>query len=122
MTSTLTEPSNIAHSCSVLVVDDERNIRRTLSMVLDGEGYQVVEAESAERALELLHLPEQPIDLAIFDLKLPGMSGLDALAQLRAPIYEDKVVDFILELANVTEKKVTREALLKDDEDEKTAA
>jgi trigger factor len=46
-----------------------------------------------------------------------------ALAQLRAPIYEDKVVDFILELATVTEKKVTREELLKDDEDaEKTAA
>jgi trigger factor len=46
-----------------------------------------------------------------------------ALAQLRAPIYEDKVVDFILELADVTEKKVTREELLKDDEDaEKTAA
>ncbi len=47
----------------------------------------------------------------------------NALAQLRAPIYEDKVVDFILELANVTEKKVTREDLYKDDEDaEKTAA
>jgi trigger factor len=45
----------------------------------------------------------------------------NALAQLRAPIYEDKVVDFILELANVTEKKVTREDLYKD-EDEKTAA
>jgi trigger factor len=47
----------------------------------------------------------------------------NALAQLRAPIYEDKVVDFILELANVTEKKVSREDLFKDDEaDEKSAA
>ena len=46
----------------------------------------------------------------------------NALAQLRAPIYEDKVVDFILELANVTEKKVTREELYKDDETEKGAA
>ena len=46
----------------------------------------------------------------------------NALAQLRAPIYEDKVVDFILELANVTEKKVTREDLYKDDETEKSAA
>jgi trigger factor len=46
-----------------------------------------------------------------------------ALAQLRAPIYEDKVVDFILELATVTVKKVTREELLKEDEDaEKTVA
>jgi len=49
-------------------------------------------------------------------------NNTNALAQLRAPIYEDKVVDFILELANVTEKKVTREELYKDDEAEKTAA
>ncbi|NGX98296.1 MAG: trigger factor [Candidatus Afipia apatlaquensis] len=48
-------------------------------------------------------------------------SNPNALAQLRAPIYEDKVVDFILELANVTEKKVTRDDLLKEEED-KTAA
>ena len=48
-------------------------------------------------------------------------SNPNALAQLRAPIYEDKVVDFILELANVTEKKVSRDDLLKEEED-KTAA
>jgi trigger factor len=48
-------------------------------------------------------------------------NNANALAQLRAPIYEDKVVDFILELANVTEKKVTREDLYKD-EAEKSAA
>src|ERR1700704_1525104 len=48
-------------------------------------------------------------------------NNTNALAQLRAPIYEDKVVDFILELANVTEKKVSREDLFKD-EDEKSAA
>ena len=49
-------------------------------------------------------------------------NNANALAQLRAPIYEDKVVDFILELANVTEKKVSREDLFKDDEAEKSAA
>ncbi len=49
-------------------------------------------------------------------------SNVNALAQLRAPIYEDKVVDFILELATVTEKKVSREDLYKDDEAEKSAA
>jgi trigger factor len=49
-------------------------------------------------------------------------NNANALAQLRAPIYEDKVVDFILELASVTEKKVTREDLYKDDEAEKSAA
>jgi trigger factor len=49
-------------------------------------------------------------------------NNANALAQLRAPIYEDKVVDFILELAKVTEKKVTREDLYKDEEAEKSAA
>lgn len=84
MTTTDTDRNQASQAGIVLVVDDERNIRRTLGIVLEGEGYQVMEADSAERALELLHRPEQPIDLAIFDLKLPGISGLEALAQLRA--------------------------------------
>ena len=49
-------------------------------------------------------------------------NNANALAQLRAPIFEDKVVDFILELASVTEKKVTREELLADDEADKGSA
>jgi trigger factor len=49
-------------------------------------------------------------------------NNAQALAQLRAPIFEDKVVDFILELANVTEKKVSREELFKDEDAEKSAA
>ena len=49
-------------------------------------------------------------------------NNANALAQLRAPIYEDKVVDFILELATVTEKKVSREDLFRDEDGEKTAA
>jgi len=49
-------------------------------------------------------------------------SNPQALAQLRAPIYEDKVVDFLLELAKVTDKPVGRDELLKDDEDDATAA
>jgi trigger factor len=40
-----------------------------------------------------------------------------ALASIRAPIYEEKVVDFVLELARVDEKKVSREDLFKEDED-----
>jgi trigger factor len=42
-----------------------------------------------------------------------------AVAAIRAPIFEEKVVDFLVELAKVTEKPVSREELLKDDEDEK---
>lgn len=42
----------------------------------------------------------------------------DAIAGLRAPIYEDKVIDFIVEKADVTDKTVTKEELMKSDEDE----
>ncbi len=68
---------------TILVVDDERNIRRTLGLVLSGEGYRVAEAESAEQALALIESGQTPVDLAIIDIMLPGMSGLDLLARLR---------------------------------------
>ncbi|MBX3128416.1 MAG: sigma-54-dependent Fis family transcriptional regulator [Polyangiaceae bacterium] len=77
---------------TVLVVDDEKNIRRTLEMVLSGEGYRVLEAENAEDALALLNSPSAPVDLAIFDLKLPKMSGLEALQKLRADDVELPVI------------------------------
>ena len=41
------------------------------------------------------------------------------MAQIRAPLYEDKVVDFLLELGQVTEKKVSREELFKEDDEAK---
>jgi two-component system, NtrC family, nitrogen regulation response regulator NtrX len=68
---------------TLLIVDDERNIRRTLALVLRGEGYQVVEAESAEAALELLTHGETPVELALVDLLLPGMNGLQLLERVR---------------------------------------
>ncbi|XXX81916.1 sigma-54 dependent transcriptional regulator [Sorangium sp. So ce134] len=72
-----------AASPTVLIVDDERNIRRTLGLVLQGEGYQVAEAPSAEAALELLAHGDTPVDLALVDLLLPGMNGLDLLQRVR---------------------------------------
>jgi DNA-binding NtrC family response regulator len=66
---------------TILVVDDEPNIRRALRMVLEPEDYQVVDAESAEKALEVLGV--EPVDLAIFDIHLPGMDGLALLSKAR---------------------------------------
>src|SRR5580698_6867926 len=68
---------------TVLVVDDEKNIRRTLQLVLEGEGYRVLGAETAEQALAVLASPETPVDLVVLDVQLPDMSGLDALAKIR---------------------------------------
>jgi DNA-binding NtrC family response regulator len=64
---------------TVLVVDDEKNIRRTLRMVLEGEGYAVEESESGEEALARAG----EADVILLDVKLPGMSGLEALPRLR---------------------------------------
>jgi two-component system nitrogen regulation response regulator NtrX len=69
---------------TVLIVDDEKNIRRTLQLVLEGDGYRVLGAETASQALSVLASPEAPVDLAILDVKLPDMSGLDALAKIRS--------------------------------------
>ena len=46
----------------------------------------------------------------------------NAVAGIRAPIFEEKVVDFLTELATVTEKPITREELYKDDEEAPAAA
>ncbi len=68
---------------TILVVDDERNIRRTLDLVLRGDGYDVLEAGSAEKAVEILEGGGRPVDLLILDINLPGMSGIDLLSRLR---------------------------------------
>ncbi len=66
---------------TVLVVDDEKNIRRTLRMVLEGEGYGVEDAASAEQCLAIMD--RRPIDCVLLDVKLPNMDGLEALMRIK---------------------------------------
>lgn len=70
----------------ILVVDDERNIRRTLRMVLEGEGATVLEAATGEEALaELGSVAEEGlIQVLIMDVMMPGLSGLEVLERLSA--------------------------------------
>lgn len=71
----------------ILVIDDEDLIRETVAMALADEGYQVVMAESGQRAIELMfpHSNQQGlrVDLAIVDLMLPGVNGLDICRLMR---------------------------------------
>ncbi len=68
-------------AATILVVDDEKNIRRTLRMVLEGSGFNTLEASSAEQCLETLETNE--VDLLILDVRLPKMSGIEALEKIR---------------------------------------
>jgi DNA-binding NtrC family response regulator len=65
----------------ILVVDDERLVRWSLRQKCEEWGYHVVEADSGEPALKLA--PHESPDLVLLDVRLPDMSGLDVLAQLR---------------------------------------
>jgi len=67
----------------ILVVDDEAAERITLGEVLRLEGYQVTLAASGEEALSLTRQAENPYDLAILDLRLPGVDGLQVLEGIR---------------------------------------
>ena len=114
---------------TVLAVDDEKNIRRTLAMVLEGDGYNVLEADSGEQALELLARAGRPIDLAILDLKLPGIGGNEVLERLRAeeatralPVIvvsghatvQDAVLALKLGASDFFEKPLSRERVLSE--------
>jgi two-component system response regulator AtoC len=66
---------------TILVIDDERLIRRSVSKRLGAEGYTIVEAETGKAGIEIA--AAQPIDLAVLDYRLPDTDGLAVLKQLR---------------------------------------
>ena len=68
-------------SATILIIDDEPQIRRFLRISLAAQGYTVVEAATGAQALTQIALA-QP-DLAVLDLGLPDMDGKDVLARLR---------------------------------------
>jgi len=74
----------------VLIVDDEGNIRRLVSSLLESEGYSTVEAESGEAALKAMGSQEP--DAVLLDLALPGASGLEVLERIAGDWPEVPVV------------------------------
>ncbi|HEV3065638.1 MAG TPA: response regulator [Chthoniobacterales bacterium] len=68
-------------SSRILIVDDETNVRLNYRITLETEGYEVFEASTSASALQ--ELIERPFALAILDLRMPGMDGLELLAKMR---------------------------------------
>jgi len=69
------------HVATVLVVDDEPQIRRVLRATLSSNGYEVIEAKSGQEAIEMV-VTERP-ELILLDVNMPGMSGLEACNKIR---------------------------------------
>ncbi len=71
----------MSKSATILVVDDEPQIRRVLKTTLAANGYTVMEARDAEAALEQVR--DAAPDLVLLDSNMPGMSGLEACREIR---------------------------------------
>jgi len=95
---------------SILVVDDEREIVRSLQRSLHAHGYTVFTASTGEEALE--KLTQNRPDLLLLDLLLPGMSGLEVCRQVRAV---SNVPIIVLSVKNTERDKVEALDLGADD-------
>ena len=67
---------------SILVVDDDPNLRKTLADILKVKGYQTVVAANGAEAIALAE--STPVSLALIDLMLPDMPGIEVMARIKA--------------------------------------
>lgn len=74
----------------ILVADDESAIIGFITEVLHNEGYNVCTVKNGESALQAIHV--YPPDLVILDHSMPGMTGGEVLAQLRAEGYDTPII------------------------------
>lgn len=75
---------------TVLVVDDEKNIRETLKDVLEDEGYQVLVAEDGKQAVDILK--KDHIDVMLLDLWLPKIGGMEVLDRVKRQYGEVEII------------------------------
>ena len=77
-------------AASILVIDDDRDMRRVLRDFLVRSGYGVIEAATGDEALRLIE--STPVDVVILDKEMPGMNGFEVLASLRRQRPETPVI------------------------------
>jgi DNA-binding response OmpR family regulator len=86
----MTTATTAAPARRVLVVDDDATLRHALTSILDQAGYRTDQARDGPEALSKLQ--QQPVDLLLLDIGLPGISGFDVLAQTRTQTAPPRVV------------------------------
>src|SRR6202451_2172577 len=95
--------SNPSSAGSVLIVDDESEIRESLQTLLEMEGFEVETAISGEDGLS--QMADRPFDLVLLDLTLPGRNGMEILSEIRS---HDSRLPVIMIPANVTAENAVR--------------
>ena len=65
----------------ILVVDDQRGIRLTLSAIIEHQGYEVTEAEDGYQAIEAV--TNNAFDLVFLDIKMPGINGVQSFREIK---------------------------------------
>jgi DNA-binding NtrC family response regulator len=86
------EVKSLTQGASVLIVDDDAGIRKTLSKILEKEGYLVETVENGLQAIKASN--ERFFNVALIDIRLPDMEGTKLLERLKEP--EPKMVKIII--------------------------
>jgi CheY-like chemotaxis protein len=68
-------------SARILIVEDHPTMREAMRLVLEGEGFDIDEASDGDQALAAVH--DEPPDLVLLDMSIPGASGPDVLAAVK---------------------------------------
>lgn len=77
---------------TILILDDERNIRTLFEEEFKDDGYEVISTDSGEEALEILDEGKQKIDLITLDIKMPKMDGIEFLGKVREKFRELPII------------------------------
>src|SRR5690349_11094869 len=72
----------VEHATFVLLVEDDQLVRKSIRQMLTAEEFRVLEASSAEQALEIWQERRAGIDLVVTDISMPGMTGVDLVDRL----------------------------------------
>ncbi|MGH2540214.1 MAG: response regulator [Actinomycetota bacterium] len=82
------EEWSAVEGAKILIVEDHPTMREAMRLVLEGEGFTIEEAADGQAALEMVRA--EPPDLVFLDMNIPGSSGAEVLAAVRAdPETED---------------------------------
>ncbi|MDQ0703929.1 EAL domain-containing protein (putative c-di-GMP-specific phosphodiesterase class I)/DNA-binding NarL/FixJ family response regulator [Pseudomonas sp. W3I7] len=90
---------------TLLIVDDEPQVRKLLETLLQHEGYQTLTASSGEEALQLV--AQQPPDLILLDIMMPGMDGYEVASQLKGDATTANIPIIMLTALSESEARVS---------------